>query len=431
MAQRGTLAATMKLGAMLVRDGRLTQAQVDAAVAHQARKGGRLGTALLELGLLDVDTLTVYLGLELGIPIATRGVLDRAKKAAVRLVSVDYAEKFLCIPLVVQDRQLICAMRDPHDLLALDELSAATGCRIIPRAAAEVRLYYYLERYYGVPRPQRYRTLGDWLAKERRMSGDDVEPPPPPLPGLPPPVEKPVMAPPMSSGPLRAISAAELEDEGLASTQESQDDAQLETAPEVPLIERSAPSRVEEARHAMAHGAAVDSLTSLESAPPPLDLSSAIQGMKAATARSDIADAIIGFGRGVFEIAALLVVREEVALGWRGFGPSVDLDRIETMLVPLSSPSMFREAIDMEDVFAGAAMPSALHAHLFKILRTSAPRQAVVLPVMIRERIVNLLYGQPIGGGTISDAQVEDLRKLARAAGDAYVRLIALQKQGN
>src|SRR6185295_15168157 len=135
----------MKLGAMLVRDGRLTPSQVEQALAHMSRVGGRLGTALVEMRLIDPDTLAIYLGLELGIPIATRASLERAKRAAVRLLNPELAEKHLAIPLVVQDRQLIAAMRDPVDLVALDELGAATNYRIIPRVAAECRLYYYLE----------------------------------------------------------------------------------------------------------------------------------------------------------------------------------------------------------------------------------------------------------------------------------------------
>jgi len=42
----------------------------------------RLGTVLFEHGLVDLEALTVYLGLELGIPIATGAMLERAKQHA-------------------------------------------------------------------------------------------------------------------------------------------------------------------------------------------------------------------------------------------------------------------------------------------------------------------------------------------------------------
>ena len=95
----------MKLGEMLVRDGRLTEAQLVSALGFQARDGGRLGTVLFEHSMVDLEALTVYLGLELGIPIATGAMLERAKRAAVRLLQPAQAFKHKCVPLVVQDRQ--------------------------------------------------------------------------------------------------------------------------------------------------------------------------------------------------------------------------------------------------------------------------------------------------------------------------------------
>src|SRR5690349_14747510 len=133
----------MRLGEMLLRDGRLTSAQLDDAVAYQAKSGGRFGTVLFELGLIDLDALTVYLGLELGIPIASGAMLERAKRAAVRLLTPEQAYKFKCIPLVVQDRQLIAAIEDPHDFATLEQLTQTTGYRVLPRVAPEVRIYYY------------------------------------------------------------------------------------------------------------------------------------------------------------------------------------------------------------------------------------------------------------------------------------------------
>ena len=83
----------MKLGEMLVRDGRITPAQLDQALAHQTRVGGRIGSILVELGFMDAETLTVYLGLELGIPIATGATLERCKRSAVRLLTPQQAAR--------------------------------------------------------------------------------------------------------------------------------------------------------------------------------------------------------------------------------------------------------------------------------------------------------------------------------------------------
>src|SRR3982750_3402858 len=151
----------MKLGEMLVRDGRLTEPQLESALKFQARDGGRIGTVLFEHGFIDLEALTVYLGLELGIPIATGAMLERAKRAAVRLLQPQIAFKHKCVPLVVQDRQLIAAIEDPHDFATLEALNQITGYRVLPRIAPELRIYYYIERYYGVARPARFTKFGD------------------------------------------------------------------------------------------------------------------------------------------------------------------------------------------------------------------------------------------------------------------------------
>src|SRR4029079_18160174 len=88
-------------------------------------------------------------------------MLERAKRAAVRLLQPAQAFKHKCVPLVVQDRQLIAAIDDPHDFPILDALTSITGYRVLPRVAPELRIYYYIERYYGVTRPSRVLQFTD------------------------------------------------------------------------------------------------------------------------------------------------------------------------------------------------------------------------------------------------------------------------------
>src|SRR5262249_34703884 len=282
--------------------------------------------------------------------------LERAKKAAVRVLTPELAERFLCVPLVVQDRQLIVAMRDPHDLLALDELATATGYQIIPRIAPEVRLFYYVERYYGVPRPARFRALSDALSA--RLA-DALEPPPPPLPGLPPQVRNPIAPPTL---PLT------LDDDDIVIEPEELDE-EREAAPPPPPARPALPPAAETA-----------------------SLDEATARMADAMSRSEVADAIIAYVKGNFEVGALLVVRDELALGWRGVGRGVDAERVETLLIPLASPSIFRTALDATDMYVGPVPSSPLHQHLFKVLRAQPPERAAVLPIRIRDRVVNMLY---------------------------------------
>src|SRR5215468_7139367 len=194
----------MRLGEMLVRDGRLTEAQLADALGYQARDGARLGTVLVEHGFVDLEVLTVYLGLELGIPIATGAMMERAKRAAVRLLQPAQSFRHRCVPLVVQDRQLIAAIEDPHDFATLESLTQITGYRVLPRVAPEVRIYYYVERYFGVARPARFMKFGDTPRGNDNVA--DAGLPAPPLPGLPPVPAAPVAAP----GPRPALRSVKV-----------------------------------------------------------------------------------------------------------------------------------------------------------------------------------------------------------------------------
>jgi hypothetical protein len=151
--------------------------------------------------------------------------------------------------------------------------------------------------------------------------------------------------------------------------------------------------------------------------------------MREAQTRGEIADALMSFCRGLFDVCALLVVRDELAFGWKGFGPDLDVDRLESLLLPLETKSIFKTACEDAELFVGPAPPSALHGHLFKVLRTPAPLQAVVAPIMIRDRVVNLLYGHKLGDGLVPDGLLASLRAVSGEAAAAYARLIALQKK--
>jgi len=413
----------MKLGEMLVRDGRATEEQIQEALAHQAQVGGRLGTVMVELGLIDLDALTVYLGLELGIPIATGAMLERAKRSAVRLLTPDQAFRFKCVPLIVQDRQLIAAVEDPHDFDTLDTLAYLTGYRILPRIAPEIRIYYYVERYYGIARPARFFIFGD--APRGDVQRVDTALPAPPLPGLPPVTAEPVAAP-RPAPPLRRPThddaefdadseALELEAEDLLEELDADTGGRAETAPHV------APT---------AGGAVPAAPASPTMAYEPIDADAAVAQMAEATDRGGVADAIMGFATGMFDAAVLFMVKDHLALGWKGAGELPGGERVDCLLIPLEATSMFQAALSAEDgVFHGAPAPSTVHRYLYKVLRIGEPRIATAAAISIGKRVVNVLCGTRTTRPDLGDDEVADVRRVCRAAAETYARLAVSKRR--
>ncbi len=410
----------MKLGEMLVRDGRLTEPQLESALKYQARDGGRIGTVLFEHGLIDLEALTVYLGLELGIPIATGAMLERAKRAAVRLLPPQIAFKHKCVPLVVQDRQLIAAIEDPHDFATLEALNQITGYRVLPRVAPEVRIYYYIERYYGVARPARFVKFADTARGDEGAVNPGL--PAPPLPGLPP-VPAALVAAPGPRPRLRSMKMAkmfddsealELEAEDLIDTLDADDAAPAETAPLTPSAQIQA--------------AIPRTRTTI---PPPLTVAPlsadvAMRELATATDRNRIVEALLGYAASTFEASVVFTVRDNMAFGWKALGMP-GYAHVEHILIPLDVPSVLQSALVGDNhVFHGPLTPSTVGSYLYKVLGCAEPLHVSSGAITIGKRVVNLLYGH---GKELSPIQIGVLGQVCKSAAEAYTRLIAAKKK--
>ncbi len=411
------------LGEMLIRDGRLAPEDLDRVIRRQSREGGRFGSLLVAEGLIDAATLTVYLGLALGIPIATVDTFERCKRSAVILLTPEQARRFMCIPIVIQGQTLIVAVDNPHDMQALEEIGKVTGYRVIPRVAPEIILWKYLERFYGVPQPPRFAQVNSAAPSQPAVeAGKNL--PAPPLPGLPPKVREPTAAPnpapELHSGPgpgsdradTEETEALELDAADLIEELEADDEelAVAATAPAAFASEKKTPPPPKSTR------------------PDALSHDAALKLISETSKRSDIADAILAHAADLFEISTLLLVRDNMAFGWKGFGPSLDTDRIETLLVPLDATSMFKAALGEERHFRANAFSSSLHSHWFRILRCPTPEYSIVVICSIGKRIVNLLYGHTEGGENLDDDKMDDLMDIMNAAARAYMRLISKSK---
>jgi len=408
----------MRLGEMLLRDGRLTEDQLKRALTAQAKDGGRLGTVLFEHGLVDLEALTVYLGLELGIPIATGAMLERAKRAAVRLLQPAQAFKFKVVPLVVQDRQLIAAVEDPHDFATLEALTHQTGYRVLPRVAPEVRIYYYIERYYGVARPARFVKFGESPRGDENAA--DPALPAPPLPGLPPAAASPVSAP----GPkpkLRSTKMAQLFDDSESLELDAEDLLESLDADDAAPAERATTVRPHRSTNPPIAANVVE---------PPrnaLAADDALAALATVTDRDAMIDALLGYAAGAFQGAVLFTVRDQLAFGWKAVGDLPGRAHVEHLLIPLEVPSIIQTAVASDSgVFSGEVAPSTVNTYLHKVLGIAEPKFATAGVITIGKRVVNVLYGY---GSELSSEAIEELRQVCAVAAEAYARLIAVRKK--
>lgn len=408
----------MKLGQLLLRDRRLTQEELNESLAVQSQSGGRLGTVLVERGLLDLDTLTYYLGFESGVGIATGATFERAKKTAVRLLSPEMAYHSKCVPIVIQDRQLIAAFEDPLDLQVLDQVAEYTGYRVIPRIAPEIRIYYYVERFYGVPRPPRFLPFGD----APRLSTKEGLPALP-LPGLPPQADEassraatvPSVAAEVRRAPLRRRTVQETSGDELllGDLEDLVEDLEADTSdaaePSVEAHERSGSfftgGKVSRAYAAVA-------------------IEGAMAEMDAAENRAAVADALLSGLATWTSRCALFLVRDDFAIGWKAHGEMLD-ERLPCVLVPLAANSIFRTAVT-EGLFTGEAPPATIHDYLRRAFGQAETTLLLTAAVKIGKRVVNIVYGEPTRALTPADC--DHIRRLCAKAAETYARLAVAKR---
>jgi hypothetical protein len=159
----------MKLGEALVKEGLITRQQLDLALKRQVVFGGRIGTNLIELRILEEDELTKFLGKYFRVPPISSEIIASIPEEILNSISNDIIEKYKILPFKKVRNRMYAALLDPKNLKELDELRFLTGFDIIPYAITELRFSLALEKYYGIKRSLRYVSLADRFSPETKV----------------------------------------------------------------------------------------------------------------------------------------------------------------------------------------------------------------------------------------------------------------------
>lgn len=151
-----------RIGELLVSAGLVSVEQIEQAVRAQVVWGGRLGTNLVELGLIDLDTLANFLGLQRAVPAALARHFEQADPELQQRLSRESAERHSCVPLL-----RVGPGRTQVAIVSIEPLGPRARIRVadellcdkdalVNAVAPELRVRYHLERVYGIPRGARF-----------------------------------------------------------------------------------------------------------------------------------------------------------------------------------------------------------------------------------------------------------------------------------
>jgi len=135
---------------MLLEAGIIDAAQLQAALGHQRRWGGRLGQALVDLKITSevqiVDALSRKLGYD---PIRLAAVeYGPSLELALRLVPHEFAQRNVLLPYAADMGTVWVAMADPTNVALVDEIAFRTGRKVKVSLAGDREIADAVRRLY-------------------------------------------------------------------------------------------------------------------------------------------------------------------------------------------------------------------------------------------------------------------------------------------
>ncbi|OIJ10280.1 type II secretion system protein GspE [Anaerobacillus arseniciselenatis] len=164
-----------RLGDLLVEAGILKQQQLVETLKHKKR-GQKLGDALLERGYITEQQLIEVLEFQLGIPHISlhRYPIDTT---LMNTVPKEVARRNILIPLKKNGDELLIAMADPMDYIAVDDLRMSTGFQIKQVIASKEEILQAINKHYSLDESMK-EILSDDLEGDitDRATGEDDAP---------------------------------------------------------------------------------------------------------------------------------------------------------------------------------------------------------------------------------------------------------------
>ena len=387
----------MSLSTLIVQREIASIREVEEALARQVLYGGDLITNLLEVCKLDEAQLLPIVAESLGLPPAPPGELPRAEPDAMRLVAAEVAVERNLAPLTVDRYGLTVAVAEPLSADVEQELSFALALPISQKIAPLVRIKQALARDYGVPLDRRLARL-----LQRMMTDGPRGSSFPPMRNL-------------TSSPEIRLGA-----------------------PRPPSIMPAAPHSKppEPVRPSMPPGGGARTLVRQTELPPmrtlrrrrgAITVDVARTELEDASERDTIFDLLFEFARQYFDYTAVFIVHGEIAEGRDAFGDGAARDKVARIGVPLDLPSILSAARESKAMLQRVPSSEGLDAVLMADLGRTGKTACVVLPVVVRTRVVAMLLGD--GGDTgIEASTLADVAGIVVQATAAFERLIVRRK---
>lgn len=390
-----------RLGQMLLGERLINQDQLEEALETQVVHGGRLGTNLVELGFLKEGDLARVLGAQHHLPYASGEMIP--DPAAMALASRQFYDDEDILPMRVDATRLTVAVLGTNQIKALDALSFKVSKRVVAVVIPEFRMHQLLRLHCKAFRPMRPIDVQSLRPSKRQPE-----------------------APARGEFAAKSDSADLINEDDFAKIYANAVDGRAAEAEEEviqgEILEAEVPEPVPSAPipPGMSGPAKAPEL-------PALSFAEAQARLQSSVSREDIAATILQFARSKFVRALLLNVQGDLVTGWKGLGPQVTVQSVRRIGVSLREPNTFKLVRDLKSHFVGPMKQTPGMAVFYELLGGGFPKTAVLLPLLVRGKLVHLLYVDH-GPQQLTPPDVGELLILSQSVTRSYETLIRQRK---
>lgn len=152
------------------------------------------------------------------------------------------------------------------------------------------------------------------------------------------------------------------------------------------------------------------------------DLSGVLAALRNAASRDEVLDLVLTGARALAVKVALFVVKKGGYVGWLG-SPEVDGRALQSAFIPLDESTVLDRAV-RDDLYLGRLSDDAVHAPLVRVLRNPS-RDVAVVPVRVSGKTAVVIVADELSDTMLGTRRLEEL---ARAAGEAFVRIVRTRR---
>ncbi len=166
---------SQKLGQILLKEGLITQIQMDEAVKINEKTNARLGRILVKLGYVENKSVVECLARKYNFPVINIEE-HNIPEEVIKRVPYELAKKHFSIPIDYKDNTLIVAMADPTDSIAIEDIQFKTNLSIKATLSMENSIIDAFRKYYHIEDKEYKSLMSNTLEiEEEEIKVEEIE----------------------------------------------------------------------------------------------------------------------------------------------------------------------------------------------------------------------------------------------------------------